>query len=52
MTVGESGPDHMKTFEVEIKLGGKTAGRGRGGSKKNAEQEAAYEALNKIKGEE
>ena len=52
VTVGESGPDHMKTFEVEIRLGGKTAGRGRGGSKKNAEQEAAYEALNKIKDEE
>ena len=52
VTVGESGPDHMKTFEVELKLGGETVGRGRGGSKKNAEQEAAYEALNMIKDEE
>ena len=46
--IGESGPDHMKTFEVELKLDGKPVGRGRGSSKKNAEQEAAYEALNKL----
>ncbi len=41
----EEGPDHDKTFEVIISIGGKLYGRGRGGSKKEAEQRAAEEAL-------
>ena len=45
---GESGPDHDKHFEVEVRLNGKAVGRGVGSSKKRAEQaaaEAAIEAL-------
>ena len=43
--VGESGPAHDPRFDVEAIVGGQTLGRGRGGSKKEAEQEAAREAL-------
>ena len=43
--VGESGPDHNKRFEVEVHLNSNVIGRGTGKSKKNAEQEAAREAL-------
>ena len=43
--VGESGPDHNKSFEVEVHLNSNVIGRGTGKSKKNAEQEAAREAL-------
>jgi ribonuclease-3 len=41
----EEGPDHDKTFEVVISIGGKAYGTGRGRSKKEAEQRAAEEAL-------
>ena len=37
----ESGPEHQKTFTVEVQAGGVGVARGRGGSKKVAEQEAA-----------
>ena len=43
--VGESGPDHDKRFDVEVHLNSNVIGRGRGGTKKHAEQEAAREAL-------
>ena len=43
--VGEMGPDHEKRFMTEIFVGGKMLGRGQGRSKKQAEQEAAREAL-------
>ncbi len=43
--VKESGPDHDKTFEVEVALNGKVVGRGVGMSKKEAEQSAAKDAL-------
>ncbi len=43
--VGESGPDHNKVFEVEVHLNSNVIGRGKGKSKKSAEQEAAKEAL-------
>jgi len=43
--VQSEGPDHRKQFEVEVSLGGKPAGRGRGLSKKEAEQNAARAAL-------
>ncbi len=42
---GESGPDHDKSFEVTVCLNSNVIGRGRGKSKKQAEQEAAREAL-------
>lgn len=41
----ESGPEHDKTFEVEIDMEGECLGRGQGRTKKAAEQQAAYEAL-------
>jgi ribonuclease-3 len=43
--VGESGPDHDKTFEVAVLVGGKELARGGGKSKKEAEQRAAAAAL-------
>ncbi len=43
--VGESGPDHDKRFEVEVHLNSNVIARGIGRSKKQAEQEAAREAL-------
>ncbi len=43
--VGESGPDHDKTFEIEVHLNSNVIGRGKGRSKKSAEQAAAKEAL-------
>ena len=43
--VGESGPDHNKTFEVEAKLNSNIIGRGIGKTKREAEQKAAKEAL-------
>ncbi len=39
------GPQHRKTFEVEVRLGGAPLGRGAGANKKEAEQEAARAAL-------
>lgn len=43
--VGESGPDHDKVFEMEVCLNSNVIGRGKGKSKKSAEQEAARQAL-------
>ena len=43
--VEESGPDHSKTFVVEVRLNSNVIGRGTGKSKKEAEQMAAKEAL-------
>ncbi len=41
----ESGPDHDKQFTVEVYINTNCVGRGRGHSKKVAEQQAACEAL-------
>ena len=43
--VEESGPDHNKRFEVEVRLNSNVIGHGVGKSKKDAEQMAAKEAL-------
>lgn len=43
--VSERGPDHEKTFTIEVLIGGVSYGRGGGRSKKRAEQIAAREAL-------
>ena len=45
---GESGPDHNKTFMVDVCLNGNVIGSGQGRSKKNAEQDAARAALEKF----
>ncbi len=44
------GPDHAPFFETALYLGGVLWGKGRGKSKKEAEQEAAKEALLKLTG--
>ena len=43
--LGESGPDHDKTFSVRVLLNGEPIGSGEGTSKKRAEQAAARQAL-------
>lgn len=43
--IGESGPDHNKHFTVEVHLNSNVIGKGGGKSKKEAEQQAAREAL-------
>ncbi len=45
MLVGEEGPDHAKRFHVEVTIDGVVAGAGSGSTKKAAEQEAAWQAL-------
>ncbi len=47
--VNEYGPDHDKTFEVEVKTEEKVLGHGKGRNKKRAEQQAAYEAIVAVK---
>lgn len=47
---GEIGPDHDKKFVVSLVVGDKTLGEGTGRTKKAAEQEAAYRAIIKLKG--
>ena len=46
--VAESGPDHNKRFEVQVCLNGKEVGRGKGSSKKRAEQDAARMAIENL----
>jgi ribonuclease-3 len=48
--IREIGPKHKKVFLVEVKVRGRGHGTGRGLSKKDAEQRAAFEALRKLKG--
>ena len=48
--IDESGPDHDKSFTVEVHLNSNTIGAGTGKSKKQAEQMAAKQAL-KLMGE-
>lgn len=45
VVVAESGPDHRKLFQVEVRVGGATIATGEGASKKKAEQVAAQAAL-------
>jgi ribonuclease III len=43
--IAESGPDHQKTFRVEVRIGGQVTAMGSGRTKKEAEQAAAIAAL-------
>ena len=43
--VGEEGPDHNKSFFVEVRIGDVCYGKGTGRTKKAAEQQAAYHAI-------
>ena len=45
VVIGTTGPDHAKTFTVEVHLNSNVIGTGTGRSKKLAEQQAAKEAL-------
>lgn len=47
-TITESGPDHSKTFTVEVSINRIASGRGTGNSKQEAQQEAAKDALESI----
>ena len=47
--VGEEGPDHAKTFRVQVCLNGEPLGRGTGRTKKEAEQTAAANALEALR---
>ena len=44
-TVGAEGPDHARTFSVEVVFGDEVLGSGSGPSKREAEQAAAAQAL-------
>ncbi len=46
--VGAEGPDHAKSFEVEVLMNGQAMGRGRGARKLDAEKEAALQALSRL----
>ena len=47
--VGTQGPDHRKLFEIEVAVRGEPIASATGASKKEAEQEAARAALEKLK---
>lgn len=47
--VGEEGPDHAKTFRMQVRLNGEPVGLGTGRTKKEAEQTAAASALEALR---
>lgn len=47
--INESGPEHNKTFTVEVRYGDTILSTGEGKSKKVAQQQAAYQAINNLK---
>ena len=51
ITVNEEGPNHARTFSVEVLVAGVVQGPGQGRSKKEAEQMAAKLAVEKIAAE-
>ncbi len=51
-TVSTAGPDHLKEFTVQVFLSDEMYGQGRGNSKRQAEQLAAIQALEKLEREE
>jgi len=48
ITISSTGPDHAKTFEVEVRIKGLTYGRGHGSSKQVAARIAAQTALESL----
>lgn len=46
--IEDDGPDHMKTFTAQVRVGDKLYGNGHGRSKKEAEQGAAETAYGEI----
>ena len=49
--VASSGPDHDKSFVAHVYIDGETFGSGTGKSKKEAEQNAARQALDRLSGD-
>jgi ribonuclease-3 len=47
--IGTVGPDHQKRFQVEVVVNGESLGQAMGPSKKDAEQEAARAALDRLR---
>ena len=47
--INEEGPDHNKEFTVAVTLNNEKLGEGKGRTKKAAEQQAAHQAIKKIK---
>ncbi len=45
----ERGPEHRKEFSVEVRVNGKVMGKGKGYTKRKAEQEAARQAIKTLK---
>jgi len=48
ITVAEEGPEHNKTFIVEARLKNEVLGKGKGSTKKGAQQEAARDACQRL----
>lgn len=48
VTIAEEGPEHNKTFTIEARQKSELLGRGKGNTKKNAQQEAAHVACQKL----
>lgn len=48
VVVKEEGPDHERVFTVQVMVGQEVKGEGRGRSKKEAEQQAAAEAVERL----
>jgi len=46
--ISTTGPDHNKTFEVEVKVNNLAIGFGKGSTKKEAEMNAAADAIEKL----
>jgi ribonuclease III len=49
LVVNEEGPDHNKTFYIEVRAGEQMLGNGQGKNKKEAEQNAARAAISNMK---
>ncbi len=47
--INETGPEHEKVFEIAVLINGKIFSKGKAGSKKKAEQNAALKALKKMR---
>ncbi len=48
IVIGSSGPDHKKEFEIMVKINNKEIAKAKGKSKKEAQQEAAKLAIEKL----
>ena len=47
--ISETGPDHLKTFVMEVYVNSKRYGKGEGPNKKEAQQKAAQDACKRLK---